>query len=172
MGYEAKSSVLGIFHRSCSLIYRAFSIFVIVSLVLLTCLIFYQVIMRDLFNAPPTWTEELALVIMVYLAIVGGGWGIRDNIHIYVELAVSKLPRKARMITELLALSITLVFLACMVYYGIDLFQLTYHQTLPATKMSVAYTYLPVSLAGVVGIIFCIEKMVEIAEKGEKAWTR
>lgn len=120
-----------------------FRIFVIASLVLITCTIFYQVVMRDLFNAPPAWTDEVALVIMIYVAVVGSGWGIRDSIHIFVELVVSKLPKKARLGTEILATSITLIFLSCMLYYGIELCQLTYRQTLPATKMSVACVCLP-----------------------------
>jgi len=106
------------------------------------------------------------------MAVVGGGWGIRDSIHIFVELVVSKLPDKARLGTEILALSITFIFLSCMLYYGVDLCQLTYRQTLPATKMSVACMYLPMPIAGVIGMIFCVEKTVELTERREEAWTR
>jgi len=76
MSSEHRNGLLGVFHRACPLVYKAFSIFVIASLVLITCIIFYQVVMRDVFSAPPTWTEEIALVMMIY---GGGRWRLGDK---------------------------------------------------------------------------------------------
>jgi len=65
-----------------------------VSVVLI--LVVLQVTMRYIFNAPLTWSEELAVFALVWLSFVGSVICMRDHEHIEIEILVDNLPAKIR----------------------------------------------------------------------------
>jgi TRAP-type C4-dicarboxylate transport system permease small subunit len=145
---------MGSIDKLCSAILR-------ITLVLLVVIITYQVIMRYVFNSPPTWTEEISLILMIYLGLLGGAWGVKQDIHLSIKMFVSKLPAKPKDIVNLFSLILIFVFSLFIIKYGFELMQLTQFQTLPATKIKVCYTYLALPLTGVFFLTFSVERMVD-----------
>ena len=147
--------------RALNSVDKVASITLRITLVLLVVIITYQVFMRYALNSPPTWTEEISLILMIYLGLLGGAWGVRQDIHLSIKLLVSKLPVKLRGAVNVLSLILILVFSLFLIKYGLELMQLTKFQTLPATKIKVCYTYLALPLAGVFFLVFSVEKIVD-----------
>lgn len=58
----------------------------VASLVVTVTIIFYQVIMRFVFNASPSWTEETARYIFIWQIWLGTSVALKDGQHIRVEL--------------------------------------------------------------------------------------
>lgn len=46
----------------------------------------YQVGARYLFNAPPTWTEELSLAMFTWIVLLMGSVGVREGFHVFLDL--------------------------------------------------------------------------------------
>jgi TRAP-type C4-dicarboxylate transport system permease small subunit len=52
----------------------------------------WQVVMRYLFNRPPSWTEELALLCFTWCSLLMLALGVRQAFHARIDLIVNHLP--------------------------------------------------------------------------------
>lgn len=53
----------------------------------------FQVVARYVFNAPPTWTEELSLGLFTWIVLLMGSSGVRDGFHVCLDIWPATLPR-------------------------------------------------------------------------------
>jgi len=72
----------------------------------------YDVTMRYVFNAPTSWSTEIATYMLVAMAFVTAAWAQREGAHIRVELLVERLQGEARLTLELVGAWIGFTFLA------------------------------------------------------------
>lgn len=56
----------------------------------------YDVVARYLFGAPTVWAGDLAEYTLLVATFFGGPWLVRRNGHVAVEVAVERLPPRAR----------------------------------------------------------------------------
>lgn len=76
-------------------IYNKFEEYVLViSIVFTVSIIFYQVIMRFIFNDSPSWTEEIARYVFIWQIWLGASAGLKDGKHIRLELLPDVLKKK------------------------------------------------------------------------------
>src|SRR3569833_3316774 len=54
----------------------------VTGLLIIVTIVFYQVFGRYVLNSSPTWTENLALVLILYVTLIGAAVGVRDAGHI------------------------------------------------------------------------------------------
>ncbi len=81
----------------------------VILLAVMTASIFYQVVMRYVFNSAPSWTEELCRYSFIWCAYFGVSLGVKRNAHISVMAAVDLLPKKEQKVMHVVA---NLIFLA------------------------------------------------------------
>ena len=77
----------------------------------LVCLIVavtLQIVGRHVLNSTPTWAESLALLLVLYVTMLGAAVGVRDAGHIGFESLLDALPpagqRRLRIFIHLLVL--------------------------------------------------------------------
>ena len=100
-------------------IYNKLEEYVLVgSLIITVLLIFYQVIMRYVFNNSSYWTEELARYIFMWQIWLGTSIGFRDNKHIKIELLTGKLKGKVKLLFFILSNLLLMVFCIFLVVEG------------------------------------------------------
>lgn len=69
-----------------------------------------QVLMRYVFNRAPSWTEELAVTCFSWSMLLAIALGVRDAIHVRVDLLVDRLPAPWRLaLDRCVSLSIAFV---------------------------------------------------------------
>ncbi|MBC7122855.1 MAG: TRAP transporter small permease [Thermotoga caldifontis] len=133
--------------------------FSIVGLMFMVIIVFYQVVARYFFNRPPKWTEEIALVTMIWIAMLGAGIGLKNDIHMRVEVFLSVFPIKLQRIVEI-------AIMLLIGYFGIQMtrYTITMVQRLPnrlaATGISVAWMYLPIAVCGVLVVACAALKVI------------
>ena len=66
------------------------------SLIITVLLIFYQIIMRYVFNNSQFWTEELARYIFMWQIWLGASIGLRERKHIKIEMLTGRLKGKIK----------------------------------------------------------------------------
>lgn len=93
--------------------------FLIFCLVLMTVILFVQVIARFVFNSSFTWSEEAARYIFIWMIWMSASYGVSNGSHIRVEIIADKLKGKARDALELLVDLIVLSSNILMCYLGI-----------------------------------------------------
>lgn len=141
----------------------------ITGLMFMVVIVFYQVIGRYFLNRPPRWTEEIALVVMIWIAMLGAGIGLKNDIHMRVEVFMSVFPRVLQKLVEI-------VIMVMVGYFGIQMtrYTLIMVQRLPnrlaATRLHVSWMYLPVAVCGILLVMCVTLKIIQILTsiKGEK----
>ena len=66
--------------------------FAVAGLLVIVGIVFYQVFGRYVLNNSPTWAENLALVLVLYVTLIGAAVGVRDAGHIGMESLLVLLP--------------------------------------------------------------------------------
>lgn len=120
----------------------------------------YGVTMRYGFNDAPPFVEQVALLLVISVAMFGASAGVRDEGHIGVESLVSLLPKKAQYWIGTVVGLFTILF-GAMLFYGCVMMAIsTYGSTIPIVGISEAYRYLPPVIAGILIILFAIEHLI------------
>jgi TRAP-type C4-dicarboxylate transport system permease small subunit len=141
-------------------------------LVLLIIAVLYQVIGRYVFNDTPTWAESSAVLLVLYVTMLGMAVGVRDAGHIGLESLLVLAPAWLRLKLELLIHTLVLVFGLVMAWNCGLLAESVAAYKIPTLGVSEAFKYAPPALAGVLVAMFSIEHIVALlrGEEVEPAW--
>ena len=69
-------------------------------LVAMTLTVFSQVIARYIFEAPLSWSEELARFILIWLSMLSAAYAFKTKSHFALTILVTKLPEKQQKFTS------------------------------------------------------------------------
>ena len=141
-------------------------------LVLLIVAVLYQVVGRYIFNDTPTWAESAAVLLVLYVTMLGMAVGVRDAGHIGLESLLVLAPEKLRLKMELLIHVLVLGFGLAMAWNCGLLAESVMGYKIPTLGVSEAFKYAPPALAGVLVAMFSIEHIIALV-RGEEvvpAW--
>ncbi|HEY2903940.1 MAG TPA: TRAP transporter small permease [Polyangia bacterium] len=160
------------FTKICARIARTCLQLGVAGLVLLIAAVGYQVFGRYVLNNTPTWAESLALVLVLYVTMLGCAVGVRDAGHIGMELIGDLVPEKWKKPTEILIHLLTLTFGASMAWFCFELLMSVRDYMIPTLHISEAFRYVPLVLAGVLIVLFSIEHIIALLrnEEVKPAW--
>jgi TRAP-type C4-dicarboxylate transport system permease small subunit len=130
------------------------------ALVVITLIIPLGVFMRYAMNSPLSWPEPASVIMMVMFSFIGGAAVYRANVHIAVEALLNAVNPKVRrfMLWGVDAcMGATALF---MLGYGIQLCRVTQYSTMAEfPAVSQAAVYLPIPIAGLLTLLFLIERV-------------
>jgi C4-dicarboxylate transporter DctQ subunit len=117
--------------------------------VVMTVVVFLQVIYRYVLTQPLHWSEELARYLFVWLSILGATLGLQKQGHFGLDIFFRMLPKQGQWLMRLLIHLLMGAVVLVLVVYGVTLVQKTVLQESPAMgiSMSWAYASLPVGAA-------------------------
>ncbi|MCM3716121.1 TRAP transporter small permease [Alkalihalobacillus oceani] len=110
-------------------------------LLVMTVVIFAQIISRYLLGESLSWSEELARFIMVWGVFIGSAIATRYQSLIAVEILPQKLPERFAKWVKLLVYAIIIIFCYYLFSYGIDMVRQVILQKSPAMQISMAIPY-------------------------------
>ena len=144
----------------------------VAGLVLLIMAVLYQVIGRYVFNDSPTWAESGAVLLVLYVTMLGMAVGVRDAGHIGLESLLVLAPENVRLKMELLIHGLVLLFGVVMAYNCGLLAQSVWDYKIPTLGISEAFKYIPPAMAGVLVALFSMEHIIALMrnEEVEPAW--
>ena len=156
---------MSILRKACRALFKALEWFAIICMVVLTIIVFMDVILRYIFKQGFSWTQEVATLMLVWFSLIGMGIGVLEKIHISIEMFTSKLPEKAISVLDTINHILIAVFGGAMVYYGALIMDMTKLSTMPATKLpsSVLYVILPLS-----GLLVLLNAVLVAAKQDKK----
>ncbi|MFB3816980.1 MAG: TRAP transporter small permease [Candidatus Methylomirabilales bacterium] len=106
--------------------------------------VFLQVLFRYVFEAPLSWTEELARTSLIWLTFVGAAVAVRRQAHFALALVVGRLPARFRPLWEAFLASLIVIFLVVLLYQGIQMLPLVHSQLSPSLELPMSYAYLAI----------------------------
>lgn len=143
----------------------------LVLLIFMVLIVILQVFSRSLFNHSFFWSEEVALVLMVWFSLITMGLGIRDNLHLKIEFFVRLFSKRVQKYFDLMVEILLIIFALFMTVYGTKVSILMLSSTMPATKLPTAILYSPVAVTGVLILLCYTERILMFfnsRKKGEK----
>lgn len=121
-----------------------------------------QVVGRYVFNDTPTWTEALALQLVLYVTAFGVAVGVRDAGHIGLESLVTLLPDRWRLRVEVLIHALVGLFGGILVHSSWLWTRLKWGELDPMLGMPVGIDYLSLVIAGTLVVMFSIEHILAL----------
>jgi len=121
----------------------------IVLLALATAVCFYQVVARYVFSSPPTWSEEIARYLFVWLTFLGSAIGFREGAHLALGFTKNIFPKNLHRWVLMISLLVVAGVLVFMIWQGKAVTEFAFRQLTPALQvsMSIPYMAIPVGAA-------------------------
>lgn len=129
-------------------------------LVGVTAIIGWQVFARYVLNASPAWSEQAALVLMVYFVLFAAAAGVREGFHIRLSMAADQLPPALARLSRIGADLVVAAFGLALAVYGGQLVAATWSHTVPTLGIPRGLVYLPISAAGALMAFFSLEQIL------------
>lgn len=140
-------AVLQLISRLCILVAS-------VALVVLIATFGWLVFGRYVLNVTPTWVEQLALLLICYIAFLGAASGVKENTHLGVTLFRDMMPA---IVQKILIIGIDFIlagFGLVMMLAGIDLMQFGWATLLPMLDIPESFRTLAITSCGALVFLF------------------
>lgn len=113
------------------------------------------------FIPDPSWSEEMVLTLMSYMAVLSAALAIRRKAHIRMTSFDKYLPEKVIQFLDLVADLAVCALAVVMLIYGWQYVASVkgFYPSIPT--LSIRYKFYPIPLAGVVMIIFELEQIID-----------
>jgi TRAP-type transport system small permease protein len=170
-GVETSVST-SLFTKLCAVLSKYSLMLAVVLLIGVILCIQLQVFGRYVMNDTPTWTEPLALLLILYVTALGVAVGVRDAGHIGLESIITLLPERFRLKLEILIHLLVAVFGGLMVKSSWLWATLKWNEKKPMMSIPEGSDYVPFIIAGSLIILFSIEHIIALIRGQEvvPAW--
>ena len=119
-----------------------------------------SVFWRYILNDAPAWSEQVALLLVINVAMFGASAGVRDEGHIGMESLTGLLPEKVQFWIGSFVGLITVVFGVILCWGSIKMGISVAPNKIPTLGITEFVRYLPGTIAGVLIVSFSVEHLV------------
>ena len=103
---------------------------------------------RYVLNVTPTWVEQLALMLVCYIAFLGAASGVREDTHLGVSLFRDMLPVPLQKIVMVAIDFILAAFGAIMFIAGVELMRFGWDSLIPMLDVPESFRTLAITTCG------------------------
>lgn len=130
--------------------------------IVMTGLVLYQVLARNVLHVSLAEVEEISRYCMVWLGLLGATIGYRTKSHVAVTFLVDKLPSSARKGVEVLINLLVIAFCLILTVYGWEMISRTIQKSTSMPWLPIKYVMAVVPLSGVISILYSLENIVKV----------
>lgn len=114
---------------------------------------------RYILNATPTWVEQVALLLVVWITFLGAAVGVRRRTHLSVDFIRDAMPAPLRKLALLICALALLFFGAMLAWQGYVMFERTAQRMIPLLGVSEGWRAVPVVIGGAMIVLFSIDDL-------------
>lgn len=159
-GYNAVEKVISAITFVFDCIYRVLLEFSKLVILVIVIIVSIEVFGRLLFHKSLMWSEEVALLLMVWTAFIAMAIGVEKGLHIAITIFFNMFPKKVQPVITKFNTCATIFFGWILLYYGIRLARMTWTSTLPATQWPAGTAYSMMPVAGIFIIYFALTDLL------------
>ena len=134
----------------------------VIGLLVIVACVLIQVFGRYVLNDTPTWAEALALVLVLWVTMLGAAVGVRDAGHIGMESLLVWVSAELRHKLEIVIHVLSGMFGAMMAWQGTILAESVMGYKIPTLGIPEGLNHVPVAIAGALIVLFSIEHIVAL----------
>ena len=146
--------------RFCAATARLCLMAAVAGLAAVVAAVLIQVFGRYVLNDTPTWAEALAMLLVLYVTMLGAAVGVRDAGHIGMESLLVLVPEKVRLKIELVIHVLVAIFGVLMAWNGAFLAWSVHDYRIPTLGISEGLNYVPIAVSGALIFLFSIEHII------------
>lgn len=139
---------------------RTYRAVAFVCFIALTLIVGWQVFARYVLNDSPSWSEPLAMLLLLYAVLLGSAVGVRRRFHLGLRWFQQKLSARHQRLTDRVASLVICGFGTGMVVYGYRMSAQTWDYLLPGLPVSMGMQYVALVVSGIAIATFAIEALV------------
>jgi TRAP-type C4-dicarboxylate transport system permease small subunit len=140
----------------------------VVVIYLMLGLLVTQVVMRYFLGAPPSWTEEAAIILFTWLVLLYATVGLREGFHVAIDTVPANWPRLRAWADRWVA-ALALLFGWVTLTAGAAYVSRTSGQKTAALQMPIEVLYLAVPVCGGLFILHAAARLVSPSEIADEA---
>jgi len=130
----------------------------VAGLLAIVVVVAWQVFGRYVLNDTPTWAESLALVLVLYVTMLGAAVGVRDAGHIGLESVIAfAVPERHRIWFEYIIHVLVGLFGILMAWHGGVLAASVMMYKIPILGLPEGINHVPLVIAGALIALFSVE---------------
>jgi TRAP-type transport system small permease protein len=130
--------------------------------------VIYGVVLRYAFNAAPPYVEQVALLLVISVAMFGAAAGVHEAGHIGLDSVVKLMPATGQKLVSAAVEILIVVFAGVLLWGSVQMGLSTHHDTIPTLGISEAWRYFPPVLASLLIALFSIvHLMTQFSGKAE-----
>lgn len=118
-----------------------------------------KVIVRNYFNVPMMWADEVAVICFIWTVFLGAAVAVRQKRHYTVDLAPNKI--KLNLSLDIVAHIIVLSLIYVMVVHGYTFMMMGFSRLSTALTIPLAYTFAAIPVSGLFMFFFTVEQFVK-----------
>ena len=123
-------------------------------LVIMVVITFTQVVMRFIFNAPFSWSEEITLILLVWFGYLCMPIDIFSDSHAALYFLYNKLPSAVKKAADLIRHGLLIWLFVEMMIYGMTITKLNLPKLQPATRISQGWLFAPLVVGGGLMLVY------------------
>jgi TRAP-type C4-dicarboxylate transport system permease small subunit len=147
---------LDIMDKAANLLYRFCINISTVGGFLMAALVFVRVVMRYGMSSGFQWSEEISVLLMMWMAFFGGSTLFYDKAIISVRMFVEKFPEKLQNVMEYLFTIGSMIFLGLLIINGYNFAVLGLNINFGALEIPRFWSYLAIPAGALFALYFCI----------------
>jgi TRAP-type transport system small permease protein len=136
---------------------RGVDFMAVIFIAVITIIVSAQVFTRYFFSYTPRWSEEVSLLLFIWIGFLGIAVGFREKLHIGVGLFVGMMPEKVQTFCDFIAKILVIAVSVVFIYYGYNFTVLMGSSTMPGTGLPNSVQYVVIPITGVIMLVYGIE---------------
>lgn len=144
--------------------------FVGITLIVVTFVLFLNIILRYFFSANTTWAEEFIRYAIIWITFIGSAICFRKGKHVGVELLVDALPPKLSKGLQVIINILSIIFMVLLAKYGIDLviFSMQTGQVAASLPIKTYWVYLAIPTGAILSLLHLIIDSYHLISNNKK----
>lgn len=134
-----------------------------IGMIAMTLIVGWQVFGRYILNDSPSWSEPLSLYLMSWFIMLGAAVGVRESVHLGLDIVRYVMPPAIQKAMDLLSLGLIVLFGIGMAYYSTLLAIGTWSATIPVLGWPGGTDFIPMIVGGAMISLFALERFVDVA---------
>jgi len=131
-----------------------------VGLLIMTAIVSWQVFGRYVLKQSPDWSEQTALILMIWYVLFAAAAGVREGFHIRIEAFEKALPEKVGLLMRVFASVVVGLCGVAMLIWGTQLVIGTWSHIVPTVGISRGAVYIALPISGALIALFSFEQIM------------
>lgn len=134
----------------------------VIFLILISCVMMFQVVVRYVFKSPLPWPEEFCRYCFVFSVMIATGYCIRNGSMLRVDVVINLLPRGVAVVMDILSklLAVAFCFIMLGAAYQVALNAYQIGQVSPAMQMPTWLLYASAPIGFFLGVVRGIQSVI------------